>query len=67
MNILIFVFLALFQLFRGSRKSLSIIGIKSCSGGDWGSFAIFVGLCFAFSSYALKTMKYEQHLKKTYG
>jgi uncharacterized membrane protein YfcA len=67
MNLVIFIALALFQLFRGSRKSPSIINMKPCSAADWSSFAAFVILCFLFSAHALKTLKREQHLKQTYG
>ena len=67
MNVCLFLVLLFIDLFRGSKKEPSIFGIKTCSWQDFGSLAVFVGICVFMSLKSLKVLEYEQQLKIRYG
>lgn len=66
-NFFIFLSLAFFNVFRGSKHSPSFFGVKPCSVADWSSLGVFCCLCILISYNALKKMKHEQYLKVKHG
>jgi len=58
-NFGIFLCLAAFNLFRGSKKNPSIFGIALCGAADWISLGVFVVVCFIISVSSLKTLQRE--------
>ena len=67
MNFFAFVLLLFVDLFRGSKKSPSIFGIKPCSAGDWTSLGIYAAVSISLTIYAIKVTQYEQYLKIKLG
>eukprot|EP00347_Sterkiella_histriomuscorum_P016420 403353250 len=57
----------LVSLFRGSKKTKSIIDIQTCSVWDWLCFAFFIVFCFFMSMVAVNNLKKQQQLKMKSG
>lgn len=55
------------NLFRGSRKFESLIGIERCSQADWMILSIFMVFCFSLSVHASYNVRKEQKLKLLVG
>jgi hypothetical protein len=53
-NFLIFGLLVFVNLFRGSKKSGSIFGVKTCSAADWSAFGVFILICALLIFYAVR-------------
>jgi uncharacterized membrane protein YfcA len=47
------------NLFRGSRKFESMIGIERCSKADWTILSIFIVFCFSLSVHASYKVRKE--------
>jgi hypothetical protein len=47
------------KLVRGSKKVESIIGMETCSAGDWIVLAVFVVICGCMSAYTLHNYQFE--------
>ncbi|CDW86733.1 UNKNOWN [Stylonychia lemnae] len=65
--ILLLVVQVLISLFRGSKKTHSIIGIGVCSFWDWFCFSFFLIFCVIICFLAVKNLQREQKLKQLVG
>ena len=54
-------------MFRGSKHNPSIFGVKRCSLLDWSSLGVYCVICFFLSWWAVRSVKYEQNLKRKHG
>lgn len=59
--------LTLANVLKGSKAGPSIIGVKACSGGYWGSLSIFLVYAVIITFYSVKQLQHEQFLKIRYG
>ena len=66
-SLFIALLLVLIKILRGSKNVESIVGMETCSGADWGTFAAFIVICSLLSWYTLNTYQYEQSLKRDHG
>ena len=57
--IIVLIALILVTLFRGSKRTESIIGLSKCSVGDWLTLLGFIVISFIVTYIAIKVNKYE--------
>lgn len=55
------------SLMRGSRNFDSIVGIQRCSFGDWSILILYLVICGAVCTFAVKNVLKEQDLKMRVG
>ena len=55
------------NLIRGSKKNPSLFGVERCSLIDWATLAVYVVICLIITYFSVKTVRYEQYMKITYG
>jgi hypothetical protein len=67
LNFFIFGVLVFLDVFRGSKHSPSIFGVKPCSWEDWTSLSLYVVICAVVCLYSVRNIQWEQDLKKRYG
>lgn len=57
----------LLNIYRGSKYSPSMIGIKVCSGLDWLGVAVYISFCLWSTYCSISVYRRELQLKKEYG
>jgi uncharacterized membrane protein YfcA len=61
------ILVVLAALIRGNKRADSLFGIKTCSAGDWTTFAVFIVICLVITYFVVRILRQERDYKVKVG